>query len=88
MIFSVYSIRDVLTGFMTPVLEQNDAVAMRNFSLACSTQAKDSSLMRFRPADYSLYRIAQFNSEDGSIRSLDPIELVCTGDSVVGGDAK
>lgn len=88
MIFNVYSIRDALTGFMTPVLEQNDAVAMRNFSLACSKQANDSSLMRFRPADYALYRIAQFNTDDGAMIRLDPIELVCTGDSVSGGTDK
>lgn len=87
MIINVYSIRDTLSGFLTPVLEHNDAIAMRNFSLACSKQANESSTMRFRPSDYALYRIGTFDTESGALDRLDPVELVCTGDSVtVGGD--
>lgn len=86
MMYNVYSIRDALVGFMTPILEQNDAVAIRNFALACSKQASADSTMRFRPSDYAIYRIAQFNTDDGAMIRLDPIQLVCTGDSVVGGN--
>ena len=82
MIFSVYSVRDALSGFMTPVLEQNDAMAMRNFRMACDASFSDPSLMRWKPSDFQLYRVATFDSESGVFRSLDPIELICSGDSV------
>nr|DAW37060.1 MAG TPA: DNA binding protein [Microviridae sp.] len=32
MIFDVYSIRDVKSGYSLPITEMNDAVAMRNFA--------------------------------------------------------
>ena len=41
MIFGIYSIRDHLTGFMTPVIEQTDAAALRNFSLAINRYPKE-----------------------------------------------
>lgn len=77
-----YSIRDALTGFMTPVLEQNDAVAMRNFAMACDRSSSDPTLMRYRPADFFLYRLGSFDSESGVIDPLSPPFLVCAGDSI------
>lgn len=81
----MYSIRDDLTGFMTPVIDQNDATALRNFTMACSVvDSSKSSLMTFRPSDYSLYRIAVFDSDTGIIEPLVPIELVARGSSFGG----
>lgn len=80
MIFSVYSIRDALSGFMTPVLEQNDSVAMRNFRMATDQMARQQSVMTFRPTDFSLYRIAFFDSDSGVMSPIAPIELVCNGE--------
>lgn len=80
MIMSMYAIRDVLSGFMTPVLEQSDAVAMRNFRMACDRAAGQETLMRWRPSDYQLYRIAMYNSETGAVTPVCPIELVCSGE--------
>lgn len=84
MILSVYSVRDRLVGFLTPVLEQNDAIAMRNFSMACDKSSHDSTLMTWKPSDYSLYRIASFDSDSGLISPVSPPELVCSGDSFRG----
>lgn len=81
MIFSVYSIRDHLTGFMTPVLEQSDAVAMRNFEMSCAEMSGQRSLMTFRPSDFSLYRIATFDTDSGLFSVVSPPELVCQGGS-------
>ncbi|UPW41959.1 nonstructural protein [Dipodfec virus RodF1_56] len=80
----MYSVRDALTGFMTPVLEQNDAVAMRNFSMSCDVARRDSSLMSWKPSDFSLYCIASFDSDTGILTPVNPVRLVCNGDSVGG----
>lgn len=85
MIFGVYSVRDHLTGFMTPVLEQNEAVAVRNFSMACDRMKAESSVMAWKPSDFALYQIGSFDSESGLIAPVQPPVLVCHGDSVSGG---
>lgn len=84
MIYNVYSIRDELTGFMTPVVEHSDAVAMRNFQMACSASKRDTSLMAFRPSDYILYQIGTFDTDSGLISPVVPIVRVCSGDSFEG----
>lgn len=76
--FFMYSIRDALTGFMTPVLEQNDASAMRNFRVACENPA--SSLMYARSEQFSLFRIASFDSETGVLSPVVPPEIICQGE--------
>ncbi len=79
MIFSVYSIRDELTGFLSPVVEQNDAIAMRNFRHACDSNP-DTSLMSWEPTSYCLYRIATFDTDSGVVAPITPIELICRGE--------
>lgn len=81
MIYHMYCVRDCLTGFMSPTLEQSDPVAMRNFEMAVDSIKRDRSLMAFRPSDYSLYRIADFDSDTGEIVPTFPPVTVCTGDS-------
>lgn len=81
MIFKVFSIRDRLTGFMTPVLEQSDAVAIRNFRMACDVQKRDQSIMAFNPSDFSLYHIADFDSESGLLTPVQPLDFLCHGDN-------
>lgn len=79
--FRMYSIRDRLTGFMTPVLEQSDPVAMRNFRMACDVQKRDQSIVAFSPSDFSLYHIADFDSETGILSPVSPLDFICQGDS-------
>lgn len=85
MIMPMYSVRDSLTGFMTPVLEQNDVCAMRNFRMACETS---DSLMRYSSSDFALYHIANFDTVSGVISPVTPVELVCSGNSFVGDNEK
>lgn len=76
MIYGLYSIRDVKTGFMTPVMEANDQSAQRNFYH--SIWNSDGILFSFGQ-DFSLYRLADFNSETGQIVPLVPIVQVADG---------
>lgn len=81
MILGVYAARDALAGFMTPVVEQSDAIAMRNFRMACDAAGRDRSLMSWRSTDFSLYRLATYDTETGVVVPVTPITLVCSGQS-------
>ncbi|QCS37205.1 nonstructural protein [Tortoise microvirus 68] len=79
MIYNFYSVRDQLVGFMTPVLEVNDSVAVRNFTHAVKNK---DSLMYSHSKYYDLYRIGVFDSDTGKIDSVLP-DLICSGSSVL-----
>lgn len=80
--YTMYSIKDSLSGYMTPVLEANDPVAVRNFAMACDAVKRDQSVMAYRPSDFGLYKIGEFDTELGVLSPLVPPELLCTGDSL------
>lgn len=79
MIFSIYSIKDQLTGFLTPSFDQNDASAMRNFSFALR---RSDLLLGSYPQHYDLYCLGTFDSDTGCIMPIDP-QIVCTGSSLL-----
>lgn len=85
MIFGIYSIRDHLSGFMTPVIEQNDAIALRNFTMACQAYPEDSSrsLMKWKPDDFTFFKIGEFDSDSGVITPYSAPEFIASGLSVV-----
>lgn len=62
--YSVYSIRDVRTGFLTPTVEINDDVAVRNFSHAVQT---GETVFWTHAADFALYRIGSFDVDTGRL---------------------
>lgn len=62
--YSVYSIRDVRTGFLTPTVEINDDVAMRNFAHAVCT---GDTVFWSHAADFALYRIGSFDVDTGRL---------------------
>lgn len=80
MILSVYSIQDLKSGFLTPTVETNDAVAKRNFENAIQ---RIGSIMYSHQEDFRLMRLASFDTETGRIIPLDLIELVCDGKDVL-----
>lgn len=80
MIYGLYSIRDVKTGFMTPVMEVNDAAATRNFYH--SVQNSEGILYTFAQ-DFFLYRIAEFNAETAQVVPLVPIVQVASGSDAI-----
>lgn len=80
MIFGVYSVRDKLTGYMTPIIDVNDQSAIRNFrhSIVNSTGVLSSAC-----ADFDFYRVGSFDSDSGLISSLPcPKYLDCASDAL------
>lgn len=69
MIYSIYSIRDLKTGFLQPTLDINDASAIRNFEHAVLHH--EDSLFFSHPEDYSLFYLGSFDSETGEILAQD-----------------
>lgn len=72
MIFGIFAIRDAKTGFLAPMVEANDQVAIRNFVHACRNT---ESLFFTHASDYDLYKIGNYDSETGviSAEQLTPI---------------
>lgn len=62
--YGVYCIRDHKTGFLTPTIDINDASASRNFAHAAM---QTNSLFFTHPADYTLFKLGEFDSDDGMI---------------------
>lgn len=73
MIYKVYSILDVNVGYGMPVVQDNHAVAMRNFENACCDK---SSVFATHSADFSLWCIGTFDSDSGIMESAAP-EKIC-----------
>ena len=67
--FGLYCIKDAKTGFMTPVVEQNDAAALRNFSHAVN---QSESIMNDSPNDFSLFKVADFDTDAGILAISSP----------------
>lgn len=71
--FNLYAIRDAKVGFLSITVEQNDAVALRNFEHA---KLNTQSLMFSHPADYELFRLGTYDSETGMIEPILPEPVV------------
>ena len=78
MIYSIYVVRDLKTGFMTPTTDFNDASARRNFEHAVMQR---NSLMYTHAEDYELFKIGQYDSDTGYIESQMPT-MICAGTDV------
>lgn len=68
MIYGLYSVRDLLTGFMSVSLDVNDASARRNFAHAVN---RTDSLFNSHPEHYVLYKVGTFDTETGDLVVLD-----------------
>lgn len=75
MIYGVFAVKDCKTGFMTPTVDYNNESAARNFVHALIST---KGLFYTHPADFELYRLGEFNTENGKIAAYGP-ELVLTG---------
>lgn len=64
MTFGIYAIKDAKTTFMPANVDYNDASAIRNFEHAV---CQPDSLLRSHSADYTLWRVGQFDNEHGEI---------------------
>lgn len=79
MIYPMYSIRDNKVGFMPPTCDQSDQSAIRNFAFAIN----GDGLMNYSPKDFDLFKVGEFDSEKGEIKSCMP-KNICDGISVYG----
>lgn len=68
MIYGVYAMRDVKTGFLPVSCDTNDQTAVRNFVHAVVNS--DGVLLSFA-SDFSLYRVGDYDADSGHITSLD-----------------
>lgn len=75
--YPIFSIRDSKVGFMSPTVDVNAPSAVRNFEHAAS---QASSLFSSHPADYSLYKIGDFDSDSGEISPCIPEHIVDAAD--------
>ncbi len=74
MVFGIYCVRDVKSGFQTPTAQVNDAVAIRGFA---SAVINSDSVLFTHASDFALYKVAEFDADTGRITPLDlPVELI------------
>lgn len=75
--FRVYSIFDDKVGsFSTPFFSMRDELAKRNFSALADDKEPNNMVRRF-PADFSLYFLAEFDTDSGQFVSNDKPVFLC-----------
>lgn len=79
MIMEVYAIKDRLTGFLSPVIENNENVAIRMFTELVNDP--NTNIHR-TPRDYDLYHLGKFDTETGAISGSAP-RLLVSGSEVI-----
>lgn len=78
--YPVFAIRDFKVGFMSPICEANESVAVRNFKIACARS--DSSYFSC-PEDFALYHIGFYDAEVGVLEPVVPVREVVTAVQVL-----
>lgn len=73
MVYNLYSILDVNVGYQMPIVQDNDAVAMRNFENACIDK---SSVFNTHSVDFSLWCIGTFDTDTGVVEPM-PQRKIC-----------
>lgn len=72
MIYGVYTVRDEASGlFMSVQTNDNNDVALRSFDYAMQS----NDLMKFRPEDFSLWYIGDYDNTTGVLTAKDPMIL-------------
>lgn len=79
MMFGVYAIRDVKSGFAGLTLGTDDAVAERNFCYS----VQEADFMTSFASDFSLYKVGEFDSDKGTLIPSVPIVHLCDAVSFV-----
>ncbi len=77
MIYGVYAIYDSAAHvFTAPTIDISDASAVRNFQQAI---ANTGSVMNFKPDDFTLYQIGNFDVETGELEPFNPPSRMIVG---------
>lgn len=77
--FQIFSMRDELSGYLTPTFELNESIAIRNFSYAIN---RKDTLYYANAKHFDLYHIGSFDTDTGVIEKVEPT-IVVTGVSVI-----
>ncbi len=73
-VYEMFAVRDIKTGYLSPTLDQNSESAIRNFEHACMIA---DSLFFTHAADYSLYRVGTYYPDTGMIEpAIPPVHIV------------
>lgn len=70
MLKHIYAIRDYQVGYTNLVVEENEAVAVRNLKVALRNP---DTLFHNEPKDFALFRLGAYNTETGDIIPNEPI---------------
>lgn len=79
--YPMYSYRDKLVGFGSPIVEISDQTAIRGFSMQMNNP---QALMNFSAGDFDLYRVAYFDSDNGAVLTEKVPVLITSGVNVIG----
>lgn len=82
MILGIYSMFDSKTGFQPVTVSRNNDSAVREFAHAVKSTR---SLMNTFAADFSLFKVGEFDTESGRLIGFDAPESLVNGASFVGG---
>lgn len=74
--YPITSIRDSKIGFYPVQCEESVESAKRNFSMAINNS---NGLLGFAPGDFTLFHVADFDTEKGAIEPVSPIEELVSG---------
>lgn len=79
-ILVICAIRDrAVDAFMPPVAAVHIGQVVREFKDAVNGDGPFSK----HPDDYDLYKVGEFDSSTGSIKPLEPVEMIAVGKSLV-----
>lgn len=78
--YPVYAIRDKASAFMSPVVDQSDAAAIRNFANAVNS---DTGIIGFQPSDFDLYKIGEYDDQNAQLSPVSPVEFIVNGAALV-----
>lgn len=80
MTYGIYSFRDNKTQFGQIWCDSSDEAAKRGFAMMINN---GDGIMGFAPSDFDLFKIGEFDSEDGQITSVWPIEFMMNGNAAI-----
>lgn len=72
MIYSLYSVQDVMVGFNAPFIMVNDNVAKREYANWLKSQKN--------PTDMRLFKVGTFDDATGTVLPLTPEQILGGGD--------
>lgn len=73
--YGIYVIKDSKVAFDVPFCDTNDQSAVRGFTFAIN---RPDQMMNANPNDYFLFKVGEFDNENGKIKAITP-DLICSG---------